>query len=102
MLQRAAQRAFGFFPDFVAANILLFLLRVAEREANPVVIQTIGVEDLQREVHGAVKLLLNLVMPQEYMRVILREAAHTRQARQYSRLLITIERGKLGIANGQL
>ena len=97
-----AQGALGLFPDFVAADVIFFLLRIAQRKSDPVVLESIGIEDLERQVKCSIKLFLDLVRAQEDVRVILRQTAHACQSRQCTGFLIAIERGELGVAHGQL
>src|SRR3989442_2265102 len=40
------QRALGLLPYVIATYIVLFLLRIPQRESDPVVLQAIGIEDL--------------------------------------------------------
>src|SRR5579875_3784677 len=102
VLQGSAQRTLSQLPDLIAAHVVLFLIWIAQRKANPVVIEAVGIEDLQRQIDSAVELFLNLVGAQKDMSIILRQAAHARQTRQYARLLVAVERREFSVANRQL
>ena len=89
-------------PVFVAADVLLFVLGVAQRNLGLVVLELEGLEDVEDDVHHLQELVLDLVGGAVDVSVVLGEAAHAGEAVELARLLVAVYRAEFGQAQGQL
>ena len=88
-------RRLGLVPPLGGSHILV-ARRVAEAEPDAEVVKRQALEHLEREVDAALHLGLHLLVGAEDVGVVLREAADPRHAAEFARLLVAVDRAKLG------
>ena len=93
--------AFGFFPVFVRANVLRFIVGVAQGNLGCVTFKTQFLQNEPGQFEHAEEFFFHLFRSAKKVGVILRETAHACQAVQFAALLVAIDGAELGDAQRQ-
>ena len=93
---------FSFFPNLVRTDILLTVVRVAQRNLRLECIEIQCTENNLDNLHHADELIFHLIRTTEDMGVVLRKRTYTCQSVQLSALFITVHRSEFGDSQGQV
>ena len=95
----------GFFrlvPIFLGADVLAWVLWVAEADLGDEVLEVECFEDVQHEVNDLADLFLHLVLGAENVGIILGESTNARQTVEFAALLVAVNRPKLRQTHRQI
>ena len=102
LLRGTDDRLLGLLPVFVRTDVLFAVRFVAQRDLGGVVVEFQRAEDVENDVDHLLELFEQLVGAHEHVGVVLREAAHARQAVQLARLLVAVDRAELRQTDRQI
>ena len=92
--RRLDDRGLGLVPVFVRTDVLLLVVRVAQRNLRGELVEAQRLEDIEHDIDHLHEFILELVGTAEDVRIVLREAPHARQPVQLAALLVTIHRAE--------
>ena len=102
LIQSTRKLLFGGFPLFVRAEITFVLSVAADRQLKFYLVETVGLEDLDREIETIRDLGVNLIGPYKKMSIVDGKSANAHQAVQRAGKFGTINRAHLRISLRQI
>ncbi len=96
VLRSLDDRALGLIPVLVRTDILLAVVRIAQRHLRRILVELQRAEYVEHDVDDLLELLQQLVGAHEEVGVVLRERSDARQSVQLARLLVAVYRTEFG------